>query len=57
MLYEVITIGLMFFGVLEPVYHMAISEPLGVPSPIAEDGSIIAENVVKDDAGNISEIP
>ena len=28
-------IGLMFFGVLEPVFHMAISEPLGVPSPIA----------------------
>ncbi len=38
-------IGLMFFGVLEPVYHMAISQPLGVPSPIAEDGTIIAENV------------
>lgn len=38
-------IGLMFFGVLEPVYHMAISEPLGVPSPIAADGSIIPENV------------
>jgi BCCT family betaine/carnitine transporter len=38
-------IGLMFFGVLEPVYHMAISEPLGVPSPFAEDGSIIAANV------------
>ncbi len=38
-------IGLMFFGVLEPVYHMAISEPLGVPSPIAEDGTIIPENV------------
>ncbi len=38
-------IGLMFFGVLEPVYHMAISEPLGVPSPIAEDGSIIEANV------------
>ncbi|SDU02836.1 BCCT family transporter [Stappia sp. ES.058] len=38
-------IGLMFFGVLEPVYHMAISQPLGVPSPIAEDGSIIAGNV------------
>ena len=37
-------IGLMFFGVLEPVYHMAISEPLGVPSPIAEDGSIIEAN-------------
>ncbi len=38
-------IGLMFFGVLEPVYHMAISEPLGVPSPIAGDGTIIAANV------------
>ncbi|MEZ5779482.1 MAG: BCCT family transporter [Paracoccaceae bacterium] len=38
-------IGLMFFGVLEPVYHMAISQPLGVPSPIAADGSIIPENV------------
>ncbi|WP_068110607.1 BCCT family transporter [Tropicimonas marinistellae] len=38
-------IGLMFFGVLEPVYHMAISEPLGVPSPFAEDGTIIEENV------------
>ncbi|MCV2865177.1 BCCT family transporter [Albidovulum sediminicola] len=38
-------IGLMFFGVLEPVYHMAISEPLGVASPIAEDGTIIPENV------------
>ncbi|TDE35065.1 BCCT family transporter [Antarcticimicrobium sediminis] len=38
-------IGLMFFGVLEPVYHTAISEPLGVPSPFAEDGSLIAANV------------
>ncbi|WP_397542074.1 BCCT family transporter [Roseovarius salis] len=38
-------IGLMFFGVLEPVYHMAISEPLGVASPIADDGTIIAGNV------------
>ncbi len=38
-------IGLMFFGVLEPVYHMAISQPLGTPSPFAEDGSIIAANV------------
>lgn len=38
-------IGLMFFGVLEPVYHMAISQPLGTPSPIAADGSIIAANV------------
>ncbi|MBO9429691.1 BCCT family transporter [Sulfitobacter sp. R18_1] len=38
-------IGLLFFGVLEPVYHMSVSGPLGVPLPIAEDGSIIPENV------------
>ena len=38
-------IGLMFFGVLEPVYHMAVSSPLGTPSPFAEDGSLIPENV------------
>ncbi|MGF1503184.1 MAG: BCCT family transporter, partial [Paracoccaceae bacterium] len=38
-------IGLMFFGVLEPVYHMAISEPLGTPSPFGEDGALIPENV------------
>lgn len=38
-------IGLLFFGVLEPVYHMNVSGPLGVPSPIAAEGSIIAENV------------
>lgn len=38
-------IGLLFFGVLEPVYHMNVSGPLGVPSPIAADGSIISENV------------
>ncbi|MCC0067201.1 MAG: BCCT family transporter [Rhodovulum sp.] len=38
-------IGLMFFGVLEPVYHMAISEPLGVPSPFDADGNLIPENV------------
>ena len=38
-------IGLMFFGVLEPVYHMAISEPLGVPSPFNEAGELIPENV------------
>jgi len=40
-------IGLMFFGVLEPVYHMAISQPLGTASPIAEDGTIIADNVAE----------
>ncbi|PVB62456.1 BCCT family transporter [Labrenzia sp. 011] len=38
-------IGLMFFGVLEPVYHMAFSAPLGVPSPFDADGNLIPENV------------
>ncbi|MTI45076.1 BCCT family betaine/carnitine transporter [Roseibium hamelinense] len=38
-------IGLMFFGVLEPVYHMAFSSPLGVPSPFDADGNLIPENV------------
>jgi BCCT family betaine/carnitine transporter len=38
-------IGLMFFGVLEPVYHMALSEPLGVPSPFDADGNLIPDNV------------
>ncbi|WP_319532403.1 BCCT family transporter [uncultured Cohaesibacter sp.] len=38
-------IGLMFFGVLEPVYHMAISSPLGTPSPLDTDGNIIPANV------------
>ncbi len=38
-------IGLMFFGVLEPVYHMAISEPLGVPAPFDENGNLIEENL------------
>lgn len=30
-------IGLMFFGVLEPVYHMQVSNPLGLQGPF-EDG-------------------
>jgi len=38
-------IGLMFFGVLEPVYHMAISEPFGVASPFDADGNLIPGNV------------
>jgi BCCT family betaine/carnitine transporter len=38
-------IGLMFFGVLEPVYHMAFSAPVGVPSPFDADGNLIEENV------------
>ncbi|WP_102107388.1 BCCT family transporter [Oceaniglobus roseus] len=38
-------IGLMFFGVLEPVYHMAVSQPLGTPSPFDADGNVIEANV------------
>ncbi len=38
-------IGLMFFGVLEPVYHMALSEPLGTPAPFDAEGNLIPENV------------
>ncbi|MGC3871843.1 BCCT family transporter [Halomonas sp. GXIMD04776] len=40
-----IGIGLLFFGVLEPVYHMAVSSPLGVPSPIGPEGEIIEANI------------
>ncbi|WP_102223561.1 BCCT family transporter [Acidimangrovimonas sediminis] len=38
-------IGLMFFGVLEPVYHMAVSHPLGTPSPFDADGNLIPANI------------
>ena len=41
-------IGLMFFGVLEPVYYFGTpwgDEPLGVVRPFAEDGTLIEENV------------
>jgi len=41
-------IGLMFFGVLEPVYYFGTpwgDEPLGAVRPIAEDGTLIEENV------------
>ncbi|WP_035871464.1 BCCT family transporter [Cucumibacter marinus] len=38
-------IGLMFYGVLEPVYHMALSQPLGIPPLFDESGAIIEENV------------
>ena len=40
-----IGIGLLFFGVLEPVYHMNVSLPLNTPSPIGPDGEIITENI------------
>ncbi len=32
-------IGLMFFGVLEPVYHMQVSQPLGLQGPFT-DGTL-----------------
>ena len=40
-------IGLMFFGVLEPVFHMGVSQPLGVASPFGADGEIVAEQVAR----------
>ncbi|TMV88311.1 BCCT family transporter [Thioclava sp. BHET1] len=40
-------IGLMFFGVLEPVYHMAVDSPLGTPSPFDANGNLIPENVAR----------
>ncbi|WOI55090.1 BCCT family transporter [Palleronia sp. LCG004] len=33
-------IGLMFFGVLEPVYHMQVSNPLGLQGPFGENGEL-----------------
>ncbi|WP_404403503.1 BCCT family transporter [Pelagibacterium halotolerans] len=41
-------IGLMFFGVLEPVYYFGTpwgDEPLGAVRPFAEDGTLIAANI------------
>ncbi|SIS89344.1 betaine/carnitine transporter, BCCT family [Roseivivax lentus] len=38
-------IGLMFFGVLEPVYHMQASNPLGLQGPFSEDGTLNAAQV------------
>jgi len=35
-----IGIGLLFFGVLEPVYHANVSLPLGVESPFGADGEL-----------------
>jgi BCCT family betaine/carnitine transporter len=43
-------IGLMFFGVLEPVYYFGTpwgDEPLGVVRPFTEDGALIEENVAE----------
>ncbi|SEM68578.1 BCCT family transporter [Palleronia pelagia] len=39
-------IGLMFFGVLEPVYHMQVSGPLGLEGPFT-DGTLNEEQVAE----------
>ena len=40
-----IGIGLLFFGVLEPVYHANVSLPLGVTSPFGADGELNPEAI------------
>ena len=40
-----IGIGLLFFGVLEPVYHANVSLPLGVESPFGADGELNPEAI------------
>ncbi|WP_048307696.1 BCCT family transporter [Halomonas sp. PR-M31] len=40
-------IGLLFFGVLEPVYHTTVSMPLNTPSPFSEGGELISENIAE----------
>ncbi|NIC05551.1 BCCT family transporter [Billgrantia bachuensis] len=40
-----IGIGLLFFSVLEPVYHANVSLPLGIPSPFGSDGELNPEAI------------
>ncbi|UYG07045.1 BCCT family transporter [Halomonas sp. M4R1S46] len=40
-----IGIGLLFFGVLEPVYHANVSLPLGIASPFGADGELNPEAI------------
>ena len=40
-------IGLMFFGVLEPLYHMGVSQPLGAPKAFAVSGEAAVGKVVE----------
>lgn len=40
-----IGIGLLFFGVLEPVYHANVSSPLGIASPFGADGALDLEAI------------
>ncbi len=45
-----IGIGLLFFGVLEPVYHANVSLPLGIASPFGADGALNPAAVDNDSA-------
>ncbi|WP_355660499.1 BCCT family transporter [Halomonas salifodinae] len=42
-----IGIGLLFFGVLEPVYHANVSLPLGIASPFGADGTLNPEAIAE----------
>ena len=46
-------IGLMFFGVLEPVYHMQVSGPLGLEGPYT-DGTLNEDRVAEARAHGLS---
>ncbi len=45
-------IGLMFFGVLEPVYHMQVSGPLGLEGPINTDTGEIDQAALAEARGH-----
>ena len=42
-----IGIALLFFSVLEPVYHANVSSPLGTPSPFGADGTLNPEAIAE----------
>ncbi|MGB2065183.1 MAG: BCCT family transporter, partial [Marinomonas gallaica] len=42
-----IGVGLLFFGVLEPVYHANVSLPLGITSPFGADGQLNPDAVAE----------
>ncbi|ATJ81644.1 BCCT family transporter [Halomonas beimenensis] len=49
-----IGIGLLFFGVLEPVYHANVSLPLGIASPFGADGALNPEAIPEASAMGIA---
>ncbi|MFG6177624.1 BCCT family transporter [Halomonas sp. THAF12] len=49
-----IGIGLLFFGVLEPVYHANVSLPLGITPPFGADGELNPEAVAEASAMGIA---